>query len=284
MIGKGVFMNLKAIILDIDGTLYTSEKKISPRTLKALLKAQDQGIKLILASGRPARGMRDVAHELKMDENDGLLVSYNGAAVYDCQTDELLFNQAMSVEEVKAVLNHLENFDVKPMIAKDDTMYVNNVFDNHISYNGRDINIIEYESRGGKYLLCEKEHLGEFADFELNKILIAADPTYLKNNYEAIRKPFEGKLSSMFTAAFYYEFTANGIDKGNALHQVLTPMGIKQEDCIAFGDGQNDMSIIKFAGHGVAMDNAVDELKAAAQEVTASNDEDGIAIVIERYL
>ena len=136
-------MNLKAIILDIDGTLYTSEKKISPRTLKALLKAQDQGIKLILASGRPARGMRDVAHELKMDEHDGLLVSYNGAAVYDCQTDELLFNQAMRVEEVKVVLNHLENFDVKPMIAKDDTMYVNNVFDNHISHNGRDINIIE---------------------------------------------------------------------------------------------------------------------------------------------
>ncbi len=277
-------MNLKAIILDIDGTLYTSEKKISPRTLKALLAAQDKGVKLILASGRPARVMVDVAKQLKMNEHDGLLVSYNGAAVIDCQTNELLFNQAMTVKEVKAVLTHLENFDVMPMIAKGDTMYVNNVYNNNIHYKDKDINIIQYESRGGKYLLCEKENLAEFADFELNKILIAADPDYLTKNYENIRKPFEGKLSSMFTAAFYYEFTAKGIDKGNALRNVLTPMGIDAKDCIAFGDGQNDMSIIEFAGLGVAMDNAVDELKNAAQEITASNDNDGIALVVERYL
>ncbi len=277
-------MNLKAIILDIDGTLYTSKKNISPRTLEALLQAQDNGVKLILASGRPARGMVDVAKQLKMDEHDGLLVSYNGAAVYDCQTNELLFNQAMTVEEVKAVLEHLKKFDVIPMIAKDDTMYVNNVYNNKISHKGNDINIIEYESRGGKYLLCEKNDLAAFADFELNKILIAGDPDYLAKNFEAIRKPFENELSSMFTAAFYYEFTANGIDKGNALHAVLTPMGINAEDCIAFGDGQNDLSIIKFAGHGVAMENAVEELKKVAQEITSSNDEDGIAKVIERYL
>lgn len=277
-------MNLKAIILDIDGTLYTSEKKISPRTLNALLKAQDKGVKLILASGRPARGMFDVAKELKMNEHDGLLVSYNGAAVIDCQTNELLFNQAMTVDEAKAVLNHLENFDVMPMIAKGEYMYVNNVYNNNIHYKDQDINIIQYESRGGKYLLCEKEHLADFVDFELNKILIAGDPDYLAKNFEAIRRPFVGKLSSMFTAAFYYEFTANGIDKGNALRKVLTPMGIDAQDCIAFGDGQNDMSIIEFAGLGVAMENAVDELKNAAQEITASNDNDGIALVVERYL
>lgn len=277
-------MNLKAIILDIDGTLYTSEKKISPRTLNALLKAQDKGVKLILASGRPARGMFDVAKELKMNEHDGLLVSYNGAAVIDCQTNELLFNQAMTVDEAKAVLNHLENFDVMPMIAKGEYMYVNNVYNNNIHYKDQDINIIQYESRGGKYLLCEKEHLADFVDFELNKILIAGDPDYLAKNFEAIRRPFVGKLSSMFTAAFYYEFTANGIDKGNALRKVLTPMGIDAQDCIAFGDGQNDMSIIEFAGLGVAMENAVDELKNAAQEITASNNNDGIALVVERYL
>lgn len=277
-------MNLKAIILDIDGTLYTSEKKISPRTLNALLKAQDKGVKLILASGRPARGMFDIAKELKMNEHDGLLVSYNGAAVIDCQTNELLFNQAMTVDEAKAVLNHLENFDVMPMIAKGEYMYVNNVYNNNIHYKDQDINIIQYESRGGKYLLCEKEHLADFVDFELNKILIAGDPDYLAKNFEAIRRPFVGKLSSMFTAAFYYEFTANGIDKGNALRKVLTPMGIDAQDCIAFGDGQNDMSIIEFAGLGVAMENAVDELKNAAQEITASNDNDGIALVVERYL
>lgn len=222
--------------------------------------------------------------ELKMDQHHGLVVAYNGASVLDCETNTILFNQAMTVEEARSVLNHVKNFEVIPMIAKEDTMYVNNVFKGMIEYNQKPINIIEYESRGGNYVLCEKLDLAVFVDFPLNKILLAGDPTYLKENHEKIRAPFENRLSSMFTAAFYYEFTAQGIDKGRALHIVLDPMGIDAKDTIAFGDGQNDLSIIKFAGHGVAMGNAVDELKAAAQEITLSHDEDGIAHVLERYI
>lgn len=277
-------MNLKAIILDIDGTLMNSEKKITEKTKAILLKAQAQGIKVILASGRPIRGMMKVVHELSMDQHHGLVVAYNGASVMDCENNAILFNQAMTVEEVKAVLEHVKGFEVLPMIAKDDVMYVNNVFKGMLNHNNKPLNIIEYESRGGNYLLCEKADLAAFVDFPLNKILLAGDPTYLKENYEAIKAPFADELSSMFTAPFYYEFTAQGIDKGNALNAVLGPMGIHPEDTIAFGDGQNDLSIIHFAGIGVAMGNAVDELKAAADEITLSNDEDGIEHVLKRYI
>lgn len=277
-------MNLKAIILDIDGTLVNSQKKISERTKKALLLAQAKGIKLILASGRPVRGMLNVMHELEMDKHHGLVVAYNGASVMDCESKEIVFNKAMTPQEAQSVLNHVKNFEVIPMIAKDDTMYVNNVFNGMITYKNNPINIIEYESRGGNYLLCEKSDLAEFVDFPLNKILLAGDPEYLKENHVKISEPFTGKLSSMFTAAFYYEFTAQGIDKANALNEVLVPMGINPEDTISFGDGQNDLSIINFAGIGVAMGNAVDELKKAADEITLSNDEDGIAHVLEKYL
>lgn len=277
-------MNLNAIILDIDGTLVNSHKKISDRTKKVLLDAQNKGIKLILASGRPIRGMLDVIHELEMDKHHGLVVAYNGASVMDCESKEIVFNKAMTPLEAQSVLNHVKNFEVIPMVAKDDTMYVNNVYNGMLNYKNNPINIIEYESRGGNYLLCEKSDLAEFVDFPLNKILLAGDPEYLKQNHMKISEPFIGKLSSMFTAAFYYEFTAQGIDKANALNEVLVPMGIKPEDTISFGDGQNDLSIINFAGIGVAMGNAVDELKKAADEITLSNDEDGIALVLERYL
>lgn len=277
-------MNLKAIILDIDGTLVNSQKKISERTKKALLLAQEKGIKLILASGRPIRGMMNVMHELEMDKHHGLVVAYNGASVMDCESKEIVFNKAMTPEEAQSVLNHVKNFDVIPMVAKDETMYVNNVYNGMLMYKNNLINIIEYESRGGNYLLCEKSDLAAFVDFPLNKILLAGDPDYLKENYSKISEPFKGKLSSMFTAAFYYEFTAQGIDKANALNEVLVPMGIKPEDTISFGDGQNDLSIINFAGIGVAMGNAVEELKNAADEITLSNDEDGIAHVLDRYL
>ena len=97
-------------------------------------------------------------------------------------------------------------------------------------------------------------------------------------------EPFKDSLSCMFTAPFYFEFTAKGIDKAKALDTVLTPMGYKREEIIAFGDGHNDISIIKYAGIGIAMDNAVDVLKKVADEITFSNDEDGIAHILNKCL
>lgn len=97
-------------------------------------------------------------------------------------------------------------------------------------------------------------------------------------------EPFKESLNCMFTADFYFEFTAEGIDKAKALDTVLIPMGYKKEEMIAFGDGHNDISMVKYAGIGVAMDNAVQELKNAADEVTLSNEEDGIAYTLSKYM
>ncbi len=277
-------MSIKLIAMDVDGTLTNSKKVITERTKEALIKAQENGAILILASGRPTSGLMDFAKELEMDKHHGLLVSFNGSKVVDCESNKVLFNETMTVEEGQAVLEHLKNFNVKPMIDKDDYMYVNDVFDNEIIHDGKAINIIQYESRGGKFKLCEEHDLAAFADYPLNKILTAADSEYLKENYKAIMEPFKDKLSCMFTAPFYFEFTANGIDKAKALDTVLTPMGYKSEEMIAFGDGHNDASMIKYAGIGVAMANAVDDLKEIADEITLSNEEDGIAIALSKYM
>ena len=276
--------NIKVIIMDVDGTLTNSKKVVTEKTKNALIKAQKNGSILILASGRPTSGLLDLAKELEMHKNHGLLVSFNGSKVVNCETNEVLFNETMSIEEGQAVLEHMKKFDVKPMIDKDDYMYVNNVFDNIIQYKGKPFNVIEYESRGGKFKLCEKDDLATFADYPLNKILTAGDPEYLQNHYKEMMEPFKNTLSCMFTSDFYFEFTAKGIDKAKALDTVLTPMGYKKEEMIAFGDGQNDASMIKYVGIGVAMANAVDDLKAVADEVTLSNEEDGIAYTLSKYI
>ncbi|ERK30305.1 Cof-type HAD-IIB family hydrolase [Clostridium intestinale] len=275
--------DIKVIIMDVDGTLTNSEKKITEKTKNALIRAQEEGVILVLASGRPTSGLMDYAKELKMDEHHGLLVSFNGAKVVECQTNKLLFNEAMSVKEGQAVLEHMKKFDVKPMIDKDDYLFVNDVYNCNVQYKDKPFNVIQYESRGGKFKLCEKDDLAAFADYPLNKILTAGDPEYLKENYEEMMEPFKDTLSCMFTGPFYFEFTAKGIDKAKALDTVLIPMGYKKEEMIAFGDGHNDASMVKYAGIGIAMANAVEDLKEIADEVTLSNEDDGIAYALSKY-
>lgn len=277
-------MSIKVIIMDVDGTLTNSQKKISDKTKETLIKAQNNGAILVLASGRPVTGLMDIGKELEMNQHHGLFIAFNGSKAIDVQSGEILFNQTMSIEEGKAVLEHMKNFNVRPMIDKDDYLYVNNVYDCWVNFNNQRVNIIEYESRGGKFKLCEIEDLAQFVDFPLNKILVAADENYLKENYQAMAKPFINQLHSVFTAPMYFEFTANGIDKANALEKVLTPMGYKREEMIGFGDGHNDASMLKYVGTSIAMGNAVDELKEIADEITLSNDEDGIAISLMKHM
>ncbi|MFL0250774.1 Cof-type HAD-IIB family hydrolase [Clostridium neuense] len=275
--------NIKVIIMDIDGTLTNNEKVITPKTKAALIEAQKAGAILVLASGRPTSGLMDFAKELKMNENHGLLVSFNGSKVTDCETNKVLFNETMNIEQGQAVLEHMKKFDVIPMVVKDNYMYVNDVYNNMIDYKGEPFNIIKYEGRNNKFKLCEKDDLAAFADYPLNKILTAGSPEYLEAHYKEMMEPFKDTLSCMFTADFFFEYTAKGIDKAKALDSVLIPMGYKKEEMIAFGDGHNDASMVKYAGIGVAMDNAVDALKEAADEVTLSNEEDGIAYTLDKY-
>ena len=106
-------MAIKVIIMDIDGTLVNDEKVITPLTKETLLKAQDKGVRLVLASGRPTSGLLKLAEELDMENHHGLFVCFNGSKVVDCQSHETLYNHAISVEDSKAVLEHLKNFSVE---------------------------------------------------------------------------------------------------------------------------------------------------------------------------
>lgn len=275
--------DIKVIIMDVDGTLTNNKKVIPTKTKEILVKVQKAGAILVLASGRPTSGLMDLAKELEMEKHHGLLVSFNGSKVVDCETNQVLFNETMSIEHGQSVLEHMKKFEVIPMIDKDNYMYVNDVFNNEIYYNGEPINIVKYESRGGKFKLSEVEDLAAFADYPLNKILTAGSPDYLQEHYKEMMEPFKDTLNCVFTAPFYFEFTAKGIDKVKALDTVLIPRGYKKEEMIAFGDGHNDATMVEYAGTGVAMANAVDDLKAVADEVTRSNEEDGIAYTLAKY-
>lgn len=272
---------IKAILLDIDGTLTNDAKEITPRTRDALLAAQDNGAVLVLASGRANMGLTGFADVLNMKEHNGIFVCFNGAKAMNYQTGEVYFQQTLTVDQGKRVLDHMHRFEVCPIYDKGAYMYLENAFFT-IERDGAPWNIAEYEAHNNNYLLCEVTNNAEFLDWEVNKILVAGQPEYLQEHWQEMGAPFEGELSSMFTAPFYYEFTPLGVDKTKALSETFAKLGIAPEETIAFGDAQNDLSMLKWAGIGVAMGNAVDEVKEAANEITLSNNEDGIAVALQR--
>lgn len=277
-------MAIKAIALDIDGTLTNDRKVITPRTKEALLAAQDSGIKLILSSGRPVQGLRAIASELQLETHDGLLVAFNGAHVVDAQTDEVLFDQPMEEEVLRALVAHMRGFDVIPWITEGKYLYVERGARHLITYREAPFDIVEYERRMCDLELVEVDDLLEVCSRPQDKLLCASEPEYLQQHWRAMYEPFFDSLSGMFTADFYFEFMAPGITKGNALAGALPKVGIDASEVIAFGDAQNDISMLEWAGMGVAMGNATEAAKAAADMVTGSNNEDGIASALEKIL
>lgn len=277
-------MDLKAIVLDLDGTLLNSKKIVSPGTKQKLIEAQEKGIKVILASGRPTPAMMQIAEELELDKYEGYVVSYNGSSVYDAKTKEFVFQQLISEELSKDILNHVGQYDVVPMVVIEDCIYVTDAFfDIDYPLPAGYKMVVEYESRMAPFKVTEVDDFNVVVDRPLNKILLAGRPDYLAKNWEALSAPFLGQATSVFSTPFYFEFTDVGVDKAYALHEFLPKLGIKPENVIAFGDGQNDRSIIEYAGVGVAMANAVPEILKLADKVTKSNDEDGIVEMLNRF-
>ena len=278
-------MSIRAIVMDIDGTLANSRKGISPKTRSVLIRAQGLGIRLILASGRPTNGLKRFAHLLDMPAHHGLLVSYNGSRVTDCRSGDILFHEAMSAQEAKAVLAHVQTFPhLHPMIDLGEDMCVPRDAGHFIAYNGKPFPVFFFEARGNGFRLRRVNDLVPLINGPVDKILTTASPKYLQAHWQEIAAPFQNSLSCMFTSAFYFEFTAKGVDKAKALASVLPSLGITQEEVIAFGDGPNDLSMLQYAGIGVAMENAVPQLKDAADEVTLSNNADGIAAALLKHI
>ncbi|MBE6468537.1 MAG: HAD family phosphatase [Coriobacteriaceae bacterium] len=277
-------MPIKAIALDIDGTLTNDEKRITPLTRDALLAAQERGIRVILASGRPVQGLRGLADELDLARHHGLLVACNGAVVVDAATDEVLFSQFIDVDTARAVVEHVRGFDVIAWINRGEDLLVEDPYRCMIEHRGAPKNIIKYERDACDLLVREVRDLTAAIDRPVEKILTAGTDTYLQKHWREMAAPFADELSCVFTADFYFEFTARDVHKGRALENALPHAGIDLTDLAAFGDAQNDLTMLKAAAVGVAMGNATDEVKQAADLVTLTNNEDGIAHALEQLL
>ncbi len=271
-------MTLNTIVLDLDGTLLNSSKTISPKTKEALIHLQTKGIRVILASGRPSSGMIDIARSLSMHRHHGRIIAFNGACALEMSTLEPIIEHFIEAPLAQKLLAHLENYLLIPMVSQDNRLYVNSVFNGmiHLGPHPKEddplFNIIEYEATGGHFLLQEVGSLAQHVNFPVYKVLVAGEPDYLHDQQSIMFGPFKDILHGSFSAPFYYEFTHPDADKAKTLRKlVMDPSTV-----IAFGDSQNDISLLQYAHVGIAMGNAADDVKRIADDITATNDEEGI--------
>lgn len=261
----------KLIALDIDGTLYNDDHEISPLTREALIEVQKKGCTLILASGRPTAGLVKIAKQLKMEKHHGLLLSYNGGAVTDCSTGNTLYSNTIPMETARKLLKYLEGFPVTPIVDDGFSIYT----DNPEGFQ------IPYESSSNNLEIKQVVNISDSIAFSPAKVLIAAKTEVLEAAREKLEAQFGIELSFAFSSPIYLEATPKGVHKGEALKKVCKILQLEQKDVIAFGDAQNDHTMIAFAGVGIAMGNGCDSLKEIADRITLSNNEDGIAAALE---
>lgn len=264
-------MTYKMIALDLDGTLKNSHNEITPKTREALITCQKNGIIVVLASGRPTPGLRHEAATLELEKYNGVLLSFNGARVYDIKSDRVIYEKVVSKAMADVMYDHAKKYHLACM-----------------TYDGNDI---VTEDGDDKYVNVEKEindiQIRQVTNFkaafnhDVNKVLLTGEPDYLAEIEAEFKAPYEGKLSIYRSSPFFLEVMANGIDKAASLAKLLEAYHMTKDELIAFGDGFNDISMIKYAGLGVAMGNAQEPVKQAANMVTTSNDEDGIYVTLK---
>lgn len=272
------------IVIDLDGTLLNHDKEILPLTKKVLLHIQkEKNVTLILASGRPVPFMEPLAKELEMDKYGGFLISNNGATVYDCEKREYIFENKLMPEEVIEIINQVNPFEVVPVFHHKNHLYVEEHHHGNLRSGERDFNIIEGELNSGNFSLKRVKNLAEAIDFSVYKVLVAGNSDYIDENQDLIRGDLKDKYTALVTGPVALEFTKKGVDKAFSLDWLAKQEGFTQKNIMAFGDGQNDMSLIQYVDHGVGMGNAVSELKALADAITLSNLEDGIGIYLNDH-
>lgn len=268
-------MKYQVLVLDLDGTLTNSKKEITAPTKQALLEIQEAGRTVVLASGRPINGVAPLAKELQMDTFGGYMFSFNGARITKCSTGEIIYNKTIPKEIIRPVWEYVKTFPGLDIISYDDTHIFSGICPNKY---------VEIESGINNMEIVPTDDFPSALDFPVNKLLICGDPKTLETMIEPLRKQYHGLLNIYLSEPFFLEIMPKNIDKAQSLQKLLNSIGLTANEMICCGDGFNDLSMIEYAGLGVAMENAQPIIKETADFITRSNDEDGVLHVIDTFM
>lgn len=257
----------------MDDTLLLDNHTIGDHTQRALMKAQEVGVKVVLASGRPTQGMTAYATDLQLHNYGSYILAFNGAKIINCKTGEELFSSKLNPETVHMLYElslreevHLHTYIGDTIITEKNNPYTS----------------IESELTG--LPIDEVKSLVKAVQEPVVKVLMSERPEKLVEVEKKLKEELEDQLSIFRSKPYFLEFIEHGVTKGSSLEMLIKKLGLKREEVIAIGDSYNDLEMIELAGLGVAMGNAPDDIKAKADFVTDSNVNEGVAAVVEEFI
>ena len=268
-------MKYKLLVLDVDGTLLNDEREISKRTLAALLKVQQMGVRIVLASGRPTYGLMPLAKTLELGNYGGFVLSYNGCQIIKAQNGEILFERRINPE----MLPYLEKK------ARKNGFAIFTYHDDTLITDSPDNEYIKNEALLNNLKIIREDEFSTAIDFAPCKCMLVSDKEKaligLEQHWE---KRLAGTLDAFRSEPYFLEVVPCGVNKANTLGALLEHLGVTREEVIAVGDGVCDVTMLHLAGMGVAMGHSLDSVKVCADYVTASNEEDGVALAVEKLI
>lgn len=266
-------MKYKLLVLDIDGTLLNEDREITKRTLAALLKVQQMGVRVVLASGRPTHGVLPIAEQLELEKNGGFIMSYNGGQIFNMQTGELLFEKRIDPVMMPYLEKKAKKNDFAIFTYHKDSIVTNKPENEHI----------KAEAELNNMKIVGVENFSGAVDFSPCKCMLVSDDkekmTGLENHW---KRRLAGTLDVFFSEKYFLEVVPQFINKGNTLGVLMDRLKVEKEEVMAIGDGVCDIPMLQLAGTGIAMGNAPDVVKHCTDLVTLSYDEEGVAVAIEK--
>lgn len=268
-------MNYQVLVLDLDGTLTNSKKEITAPTRQALIEIQQEGKIVVLASGRPIYGVAPLAEELDMKHYGGYMLSFNGARITRCSTGEIVYNRTIPTEVIRPIYNTIREYDGLDLITYSNTEILSGIKSNEFT---------EKEAAINHMNIHPVEDFPTAFDFPVNKLLVPGEPALLEELMPKLQSQYHGLLNIYRSEPFFLEIMPQNIDKAHSLQKLLNSLGLTADSMICCGDGFNDLSMIEYAGLGVAMENAQPIIKKSADFITKSNDDNGILHVINEFM
>ncbi|MEQ8155407.1 MAG: Cof-type HAD-IIB family hydrolase [Clostridiaceae bacterium] len=264
----------KLVAIDIDGTLVKNDKTLSEETKKIIRQICAKGVKVVITTGRSIDRIQEFVKELGL-EGEEYVIANNGCSIYSTTQEKPIYEKTVTGRDFKEVYRCFKK-EGTTMEAHLGTEYL--IEEDLKTVVPNDWRITSPAARTVDFM----KELGD--DDKLVKFLLFSGKEMLDELYGEIQEVFGDRFSIVRSMDHMCEFMQKGCHKGSGITELARILGIKQEEIIAIGDELNDMEMIEYAGMGIAMGNAKDELKEIANYITKTNEEDGVAYALDKFI